>query len=174
MRPAPYVVALALLALTACAGEGDPEARPTITTAPRPTRSVPQCPSPPATHPVWPKEIPGIIPKPAGLRIDKVDRASKGNVTQVRTTVPTSLTGAVQFIVTEFPKAGFTLGRGDAEAAEADAPFQRGPGLRGLVRVFATDNECSTLWLYAVVRDTTAPYNITYTPPPSSTPLPFG
>jgi hypothetical protein len=165
---------MALLAVAACAGEGDePGARPTLTDAPRATRSQPSCPAPKATKPVWPKEVPDIIPKPPGLKIEKVDQ-SKGNVTQVRTMVPTSLTAAVGFIIKEFPKAGFTLGRGDAEASEADAPFQRGEALRGLVRVFATDQECSTLWLFAVVRNTNAPYDISYTPPPSSTPLPFG
>ena len=84
-----------------------------------------------------------------------------------------SLREGVLFVVDRFPKAGFTLGRGDAEQSEADAPFQRGEALRGLVRIFFK-KDCETLWLLAVVRNPNAPYDITYTPPPSSTPLPFG
>src|SRR4029077_8192696 len=114
-----------------------------------------------------------VVPRPAGVVIQRVDR-SKGNVTQVRTLVPMSLRESVLFVIKEFPKAGFTLGRGDAEATEADAPFQRGDALRGLVRMFATNEPCVTLWLYFVVHNTDAPYDISYSPPPSATPLPFG
>jgi hypothetical protein len=170
----PAAVLLALLLLPACTGEGgDPVARPSLSAPPSAVDSGPHCPAPPATNPDFPSDVPDVIPKPRGLKIDKVDR-SKGNVVQVRTTVPMSLRESVLFIVKEFPKAGFTLSRGDAEATEADAPFQRAEVLRGLVRVFATDQECSTLWLFAVVRNTGAPYDISYTPKPSSTPLPFG
>jgi hypothetical protein len=162
------------LALTACTGESaDPGATPTTAAAPRATDGGPHCPAPPSTTPDWPKQVPSVIPRPPGLTIQKKD-FSKGNVVQVRTIVPMSLRESVLFIIKEFPKAGFTLGRGDAEATEADAPFQRGEALRGLVRAFATDKECETLWLFAVVQNTNAPYDITYTPPPSSTPLPFG
>jgi hypothetical protein len=170
----PAAVLLALLLLPACTGEsGDPVTRPSLSAPPSAVDSGPHCPAVPVTTPSFPPDVPNVIPKPRGLKIDKVD-TSKGNVVQVRTTVPMSLREAVLFIVKEFPKAGFTLSRGDAEASEADAPFQRGEALRGLVRVFATDQECSTLWLFAVVRNTGAPYDISYTPPPSSTPLPFG
>ena len=173
MRPAALVLT-AVLTLSACAGEGaDPGANPTTAPAPSATDAGPHCPAAPSTTPDWPKEVPSVIPRPAGVVIQKTD-LSKGNVTQVRTLVPISMRESVLFIIKEFPKAGFTLGRGDAEASEADAPFQRGEALRGLVRVFATNKECETLWLFAVVRNTNAPYDITYTPPPSSTPLPFG
>lgn len=174
MRPAALVLA-AVLVLSGCTGEGDdPGASGTTAPAnPSPADTGPHCPAPASTSPKWPADIPTVIPKPAGLTIQHTDR-SKGNVTQVRAMVPYSLRESVLFIIKEFPKAGFVLSRGDAEATEADAPFQRGEALRGLVRVFATDKVCETLWLYAVVRNTNAPYDITYTPPPSSTPLPFG
>jgi hypothetical protein len=175
VRPAATFVLAAVLAagLTACAGEpSGPDAVPT-TAAPSPTSSGPQCPVPQTSDPPWPKEIPSSIPKPPGLKIEKTDN-TKGNVVQIRGTVPASLRDAVLFIIKEFPKNGFVLGRGDAEATEADAPFQRGEALRGLVRVFATDKLCETQWLFAVVRNTGAPFDLSYTPPPSSTPLPFG
>lgn len=172
----PVVLALAAtLVLSACTGAGgDPNPGPSRTSSPSATALGPDCPAPKPTKPKWPKDVPDIIPKPVGVRIDKLDQSRGSNVVQVRTTVPYSLHDAVLFIVKKFPEAGFTLARGDAEATEADAPFQRGPGLRGLVRVFATEDPCVTLWLFAVVRDTGAPYDISYTPPPSATPLPFG
>jgi hypothetical protein len=175
VRPAAAFLAAALLSggLTACAGDpGGPAAAPT-TAPPSATSTGPQCPVPPSSGPKWPKEIPESVPWPSGLKIEKTDY-SKGNVVQVRGTVPVSLRDAVLFVIKEFPKNGFVLGRGDAEATEADAPFQRGEALRGLVRVFATDKLCETQWLFAVVRNTGAPFDLTYTPPPSSTPLPFG
>lgn len=175
LRHTALAVALAC-ALAACTGEvDDPAPQPPAAGTPQPTErnAGPSCPPAKSTSPQWPKDVPAIIPRPAGLTIEKTDR-SKGNVVQVRTLVPMSIQQSVQFIVREFPKAGFTLGRGDAEATEVDAPFQRGDALRGLVRVFITTDQCQTLWLYAVVRNTGAPYDISYTPPPSATPLPFG
>ena len=173
MRLVPVLLA-AVLVSGACTGEAaDPGAAPSPT-APSPTVSGQQCPAAKAAaDDGWPDDVPGIVPRPAGIKVARVDR-TQGNVTQVRSTVPMSIHDSLLWIVREFPKAGFTLGRGDAEASEVDAPFQRGEALRGLVRVFATSQQCETLWLYAVVRNTNAPYDISYTPPPSSTPLPFG
>lgn len=168
----PYVLALALaVAATGCSGNANPpKAAPTR--APTPTE--PPCPSPKPTSPKWPKEVPDFIPRPQGVTIQKVSEASEGNVTQVRFDTPMSMVESRNFILTEFQKNGLHLGRGDAEPTELDVQFQRNEGLRGLVRVFATTERCQTLWLLAVVRDTSQPYDIGYTPPPSSTPLPFG
>ena len=168
------LVVAAVLALTACTGEvSDPT--PTAT----PTRTVaasraPECP-PKAklANDGWPKDVPEIVPRPDGIKVQRTDR-TQGNVTQVRSLVPMSINDSLLWIVRELPKKGFVLGRGDAEATEVDAPFQRGEALRGLIRVFITQQKCETFWLYAVVRNTNAPYEIGYTPPPSSTPLPFG
>jgi hypothetical protein len=174
MPPRSLVVVACLLALTACTGEVDnpqPTAAPTVTSAPS---RGPEC--PPAkklANDGWPKDVPTVVPRPDGIKVQTTNR-TQGNVTQVRSLVPMSLNDSLLWIVREFPKNGFVLGRGDAEATEVDAPFQRGEALRGLVRVFATQEKCSTFWLFAVVRNTNAPYDIGYTPPPSSTPLPFG
>lgn len=169
-----YVVpAVALATLAAgCSGNAPaPRASATPGTI-KPTD--PPCPSPKPTNPKWPADVPEFIPRPKGVTIQKVTAASGGNVTQVRFSTPMSMVESRNFILTEFRNAGLHLGRGDAEPAELDVQFQRNEGLRGLVRVFATTERCSTLWLLAVVRDTSAPYDIGYTPPPSSTPLPFG
>ena len=166
----PLAVVLAVLA-TGCSGDAAPPvAVPSHTVAP----TDPPCPSPKATRPRWPAEIPEFIPRPQGVTIQKVTPASNGNVTQVRFSAPMSLLESRTFILTEFKRAGLVLGRGDSEPSELDVQFQRNEGLRGLVRVFATTERCLTFWLLAVVRNTSAPYDIGYTPPPSSTPLPFG
>ena len=160
--------------MTACTGEAaDPGARPTPA-APSPTVSKPSCPAASPVKDEWPRDVPGIVPRPVGFDVDKVDKQTQGNVTQVRGMVPMSIHDALLWIVREFPKNGFTLGRGDAEATEVDAPFRRGEALSGLLRVFITPEECRTYWAYAVVRNTNAPFDLSYTPPPSSTPLPFG
>ena len=168
------LVAAAVLALSACTGEGgDPTARPTPTT-PAATQSGPECPPVADKADGWPKDVPDVVPRPNGFAAEKVDRQTQGNVVQVRGPVPMSMRDALLWVVREFPKAGFSLDRGDAEATEIDAPFRRGEALRGLLRIFATPEVCQTYWAYAVVRNTNAPYDISYTPPPSSTPLPFG
>ena len=162
-----------VLALTACTGEVNdpaPTAAPTAT----PSAAAMECPAAQkVANDGWPEDVPSVVPRPDGIKVERVDR-TQGNVTQVRSMVPMSIRDSLLWIVREFPKNGFTLGRGDAEATEVDAPFQRGEALRGLVRVFVTQEKCQTFWVYAVVRNTNAPYDIGYTPPPSSTPLPFG
>jgi hypothetical protein len=172
VSPHPFAVAAALAVLaTGCAGNAPaPTTAPTRTLAP----TDPPCPKPKPTKPNWPKEIPDFIPRPEGVTIQKVTPASDGNVTQVRFSTPKSMTESRDFVLSEFKKNGLHLGRGDAEPSELDVQFQRNEGLRGLVRIFATTERCTTLWLLAVVRDTSAPYDIGYTPAPSSSPLPFG
>ena len=86
--------------------------------------------------------------------------------------VATSLRDGVLHVVREFPKHGYQIGRGDAEVSEADAPFQRGT-IRGLVRILSRER-CHTLWLMAVGQSGFVPFAPNYSPPPSSTPLPFG
>ena len=77
--------------------------------------------------------------------------------------------------VTTAPKAGYQLGRGDAEATEADAPFIHGQ-LRGLVRMLEA-GPCETQWLLATVTAQNAPTTPllpTHSPSGSPSPLPFG
>jgi hypothetical protein len=86
----------------------------------------------------------------------------------------TSLRDSVIFVLREFPKKGFTLGRGDAESGQADAPFVRS-GIFGQVRLNVVD-ACQTRWLVAIgaPRQGTSPL----LPPPSASPNtvlpPFG
>jgi hypothetical protein len=165
-----FLPAVLLLAVTAC-GQGGKQVAPTPPPSPSPS---PSCP-PGELAPVgsWPPEIPPDLPRPAGARIEKVETAPNG-VTIVRFSTRNSLREGVLHVVREFPKHGFTLGRGDAEVSEADAPFQRGD-VRGLVRMLSR-GACSTLWLIAVSRSGPdgVPVAPGYSPPATASPLPFG
>jgi len=93
----------------------------------------------------------------------------------VKFTTPTSLRESVLFVVRKLPKAGYVLGRGDAEATEADAPFVHGD-TRGLVRMLEVGT-CQTLWLLATVdasSQSNSPLLTPHTPSGSPSPLPFG
>jgi hypothetical protein len=120
---------------------------------------------------LWPPDVPADLPKPEGAVIEKVER-TKNNVTVVRFSTPTSLSEGVIHVVKQFPRQGYQIGRGDAEVSEADAPFQKG-SLRGLVRMLA-QQPCKTLWLLAIGTGGDAPFAPGYSPPASSSPLPFG
>jgi hypothetical protein len=95
----------------------------------------------------------------------------------VKFTTPTTLRAAVIFMVDRYPKAGYVVGRGDAEATEADAPFVKGK-VRGLTRV-ATLQACQTLWLVATVANTagtggTSPLLSPHPTSSQTSALPFG
>jgi hypothetical protein len=118
--------------------------------------------------------VPSDLPVPPGAVLDKVNRSPDG-LTIVYFRTPTSLQDSVLFVVREVQKAGFQLGRGDAEPSEADAPFGRGD-LRGVYKMLNTA-PCITDWLVAVTTRTptnTSPLLPTPTGTPGSQPLPFG
>ena len=171
-------LALAALAavLTACSGSGSsPEAAPTSAPVPSATTPAP-CATPAKAKPTkWPAHVPADLPKPPNATIQDQMTASDG-VHIVKFTTPTSLRESVIFVVNKLPKAGYVLGRGDAEAAEADAPFIHG-NVRGLVRMLET-RPCETLWLLATVnanaQNPNSPLLTPHSPSGSPSPLPFG
>jgi hypothetical protein len=150
LRPA----ALAALAGTTavlvagCSGGSKQAAAP----PPRPV-ATPTCasaaPAPSATSSQLTKalsKVPFDLPMPSNITV--VDATvTKDGINVVRFTTPTSLRDSVLFIVGRYPKAGYVLGRGDAEASEADAPFVKST-VRGLTRIASVD-QCKTLWLVA-------------------------
>lgn len=167
-------VAVTLL-VAGCSG-GSKKASPppnplhTFSPAPCPSSATPK-------QPHWPPAIPADMPKPPDATISESSTTTDG-VHITKFTTPTSLRDGVLFIVGKFPKAGYVLGRGDAEVSEADAPFVHGD-IRGLVRLLATQ-PCSTLWLVATVNANNpstgggSPLLPTRSPSGSPSPLPFG
>jgi len=170
-------VACALLAVPVVVGAagcgGSSGAR--LSTRPTGTFSPPTCPSAPPAQPHWPAGVPASLPKPANATI--LSTTTSGNVHITKFTTPTPLRDSVLFVVGKLPKAGYVLGRGDAEAAEADAPFMSPNGqTRGLLRMVEL-GACQTEWLLASVKAQAAPGTSPLLPPhatPSPSPLPFG
>jgi hypothetical protein len=175
-RTAPIAAGAALLLLTACTGGSEPKAAdaspvPSFV-APSPS-PLPTCAPAPNTTYSWPKEIPQDLPKIPGAVIESSRKTTDG-LQIVLFSTKASLRDGVLFIVKQLPPAGFVLGRGDAEAAEADAPFNKGD-LRGVLRGAAVAL-CETKWVLAVTRQsrsTGSPLLPSHTGPTPS-PLPFG
>lgn len=161
-----------LVLLSACGGSkgGDTTAQPTLQPAPTPSA----CPKVTTKRFAWPREVPADLPQPPSATYESSSRTPEG-LTIVRFSTAQSLQEAVLFVVGEVQKAGFTLGRGDAEPAEADAPFGRAD-LRGVYKMLA-HADCRTDWLVAVTKtrpNGTSPILPSASRGPSSKPLPFG
>src|SRR3954469_9327140 len=147
-RSVPILLGVCLLLVTGCSGKKD-------SAAPVPSPSaIPSSPSPlPTCAPAvtkaykWPAKVPQDLPTiPAGV-IESSKTTSDG-LFIVQFSTHASLRDGVLFIVRKLPAAGFQLGRGDAEPAEADAPFNKGD-LRGVLRGAAI-GICQTKWVLAV------------------------
>lgn len=178
----PYaLLAMCVVVLSGCSGGGGVTAAPTsAATSPAQTPSSlltePRgCPSAAPTDFRWPEEVPDDLPTPPGARLTEVQERSDG-LTVVMFTTPISIRDAVLFLIEQMPAAGYTLARGDAENAEADAPFVK-DDLRGVMRMLAVE-ECRTDWLMAITTGVPAggPGGGTplLPPRPGASPLPFG
>lgn len=138
-------LALAAAALTAC---GSSKAAAPSAAAPAATTAA--CPSV-STPPVrWPGIVPSDLPKPAGAVL--TSESVQNNVVYLRFTTSTSLREGLLFMLQQLPKAGYTLGRGDSEATEADLPFSNA-AIIGALRL-TVDGPCATSWILAVSRHT--------------------
>ncbi|MBV9293868.1 MAG: hypothetical protein JO222_15605 [Frankiales bacterium] len=162
----------AVVSVGGCAGSsGSTTGGPTAPTITQPL--TPQCPSTSAPPGRWPRYLPPDFPRPAAYHFEQSTVDAQG-IRTTRFTTSSSMRDAVLFVVQRFPRAGYVLGRGDAEATEADAPFVHGPA-RGLLRLAAIQN-CMTLWLLYTVDKKVGPVpNLpTFIPSASPSPLPFG
>ena len=86
------------------------------------TTSAADCPAAPSAA-AWPADAPAGLPVPPGLKITSIQRTP--NVV-IAFTVAEDFHVTVRYLLDALPKAGFTLGTGDAEAEEADIPLSRG------------------------------------------------
>lgn len=108
------------------------------------------------------------------------DQAQPGGTRVVRFRTATSLRQGILFVLQEFPRAGYVLARGDAEATEADAPFASQDGtLRGALRLTVTPAvACSTTWILVFAKADgfggPAPSIPTFRPTSTASPRPFG
>ncbi len=170
-RRAAGVLLTAAVALLA-AGCGRTASPPTAAAAP--TSAGASCPAPAPGTLAWPDGVPADLPKPPGASFTS-STVTAGGLTVVRFSTADSLRNGVLHLVQTLQPAGFTLGRGDAEAAEADAPFTRGD-LRGVYRMISRQ-PCTTDWLLALTTAPDAgdaPLLPTLSGEASGSPLPFG
>lgn len=162
-----------LLLASACSGSGSGSAAtPPPSLEPRPTLSP--CPDVKGKAFAWPQGVPTDLPQPPRATYLNTSKTPEG-LTIVRFSTAQSLRESVLFVVKEIQKAGYTLGRGDAEPTEADAPFGRGE-IRGVYKMLLNQS-CRTDWLVAVTKvrpNGTSPVLPTASRGPSSQPLPFG
>lgn len=176
-RPAVLLLAAAsALLLSGCGGGSSAAAAGGTGSAGAGATAAPSagCPSPPASTLSWPTGVPADLPVPPGSTLTSTT-AGDGGLTIVRFSTEDSLRAGVLSLVRTLQPAGYTLGRGDAEAAEADAPFSRGD-LRGVYRSISRQ-ACRTDWLLAVTNAPAGAGAPLLPPPPGGTPaspLPFG
>lgn len=176
MTTVPALLAAAALALLAgCSSASPAPAAPVAATsaAPAAPGAPAACPPPGAGSFPWPEGVPPDLPQPPGAVFTSTAPGA-GGLTVVRFTTSQGLRDGVLHLVRELKPAGYTLGRGDAEAAEADAPFTKG-STRGIFRMVARE-PCTTDWLLAVAP--AAPGAAPLLPPSTGSappsPLPFG
>jgi hypothetical protein len=164
--------AVLVLSTAACTGGSTPEVYPTPTAQPSPTPDPP-CPGDgKPSKVVWPAGFPPNLPKPPDASAAIPLKSDLQGLKIIKFSTRTSLRAGVLFIIKTVPKAGFTLGRGDAEPTEADAPWVYGD-LRGTYRMSAR-TDCFTLWLVAVARQGVGGRSpLLPTPTGSPSPLPF-
>ena len=161
---------LAPLLAAGCASSSSGQAVPTQ--EPDPTPTYVTCPgNGQPSQVVWPAGFPQNLPKPPSSTAVVPVKSALNGLKIIRFTTSTSLREGVLFLVKEVPKAGFTLGRGDAEPSEADAPWVYGD-LRGTYRL-ASRTECQTMWLVAVARQGVGGRSPLLTHAGSPSPLPF-
>ena len=170
--------AVVVSALAGCSGSSSPAAGPSPHPIPTPTcPSVTGTPSPQASVAANAlSKVPFGLPMPEDITVLDASTTNDG-IAVVKFTTPTTLRQAVLFIVDRYPKAGYVLGRGDAEATEADAPFVKN-GFRGLTRL-ASLEACKTLWLIASAAATghsggTSPLLSPHPTSSQTSALPFG
>lgn len=173
--PARAVVVAGVCALSAvaCSSSAAPPQAARVTASSPSASPARSCPPVDAPVAMWPQGIPADLPVPAMTRVDSVEQR-EGGVTLVRFATGQPLKQIVSFIVTKLPAAGFSLGRGDAEPVEADAPFSR-LGMRGGFRLRVRD-ECQTDGLLFVVdaRGGGNPVLPATPPAPFASPFPTG
>lgn len=167
MKQLRSVVLAGGLLLAGCAGGGGRAVAPQgggdlPVATPAATPDVAACPAVSRPRFAWPSPLPADLPQPPGATY--TGTTSQGKLTLVRFTSAHSLRESVVFVVHALPAGGYTLGRGDSEPAEADAPFVKGD-VRGVMKMQVL-GRCTTQWLVVATR--------AKLPGSTPTPLPFG
>jgi hypothetical protein len=120
------------LFLTGCSGGSTdsprrtPSPRILPSTIPPEYRNLPPCNNPtPISFPTW---VPKDLPLPSGTYASQALPTSFGYHRGIFV-VPGTLTDLARFILKEWPRSGWTLGRGDAESSEIEDQFFKTPAV---------------------------------------------
>jgi hypothetical protein len=147
--------------VSATPGLGNASVIPTGTSPP------PACDQPkPIDQPAWvPKDLPmlpGTYPyKNYGL---------EGGYQRALFVVPGSLTAFAKFVLAEWPKAGWILGRGDSEANEVEASFTKAPAFGAFKAAGQFCTPAYNILLLVYVVDREAAIDVGGSPTPSTSP----
>jgi hypothetical protein len=95
--------------------------RPTVVPSDLPKCSYPKR----AVTPTW---MPDDLPFPPGAYTFR-GLSDEGGLHRALLVIPGSLQDVVRFVLKEWPDAGWTLGRGDAEEGEAEEQFAKSPAI---------------------------------------------
>jgi hypothetical protein len=117
---------------SACsAGTQGTAVKATTTSSTRPPGSCPPLPPPTGTTLTW---YPADLPVPAGSYV--LDDLSLANLPYHSGDyiVPKTIEAYIRFVLAEWPKRGWVLGRGESEPGEAELAFTRG-SVQGALRI---------------------------------------
>lgn len=104
------------------------------------------CPTPAGGKPV-PDDFPKGVPIPPGTVITASRRYQARGFPKTLVIygyAPMNLRAATLFFIRELPRRGYSIGRGDSEVGEAEAPFQ-GNGVRGAWKLAVGTVPCPNL-----------------------------
>jgi hypothetical protein len=120
--------------LTGCALQteagGDKRPSPAITSppsAPVPTLALPRCKFPKKV--AFPEWVPDDLPLPDGIYATEHLSRDSGYLRGFFVLPRTSTIELTKLVLKEWPKAGYTLGRGDAEPGEVEDDFHKPPAV---------------------------------------------
>ena len=177
--PATFALLLSVgaVGLSGCGSGAPGTSRPTVslgaTGLPSPTvrstYSLPKCDYPARiTFPSW---VPDDLPLPAGTYATRVLPETQGYKRGLFV-VRLGLTDLARFVLSEWPKHGWVLGRGDSEQGEIDDQFTKPPAVGAFK---AREQFCTpgySLMLLVYIPDRTKVVIPTFSPPASSSPFP--
>jgi len=116
------IVLLAAAAAPSCGGGGAGPSSDGATARSTPvSKAIPCSNATPIVAPSW---LPADLPLPSGAQATS-DR-SEGSRHEAIFAIPGTAEDVGRFLVTEWPKRGWALGRGDAEPGEVEDSFRKG------------------------------------------------
>ena len=133
----------------------------------RPTYSLPKCDYP--TRIPFPSWVPRDLPLPEGTYATRPLPETQGYKRGLFV-VPVGLTALARFVLSEWPKHGWVLGRGDSEQGEIDDQFTKPPSVGAFK---AREQYCTpgySLMLLVYIADRTKVFTPTVSPTVSASP----